>query len=166
MNNKPILFFSQNDTNSKEIWNYIKSKNMLENFIKISTDNNRKIPAIITETPSILIKGRPAISGMFIKMYLDSFSSNNAPQTNQVVDNSSNFQSSNTSSNFQSSNNSSQNNNNGIPDIKTSTNNLNGIKDFNAVEMGSNFSDNYSFIENDTPMSFCYQFLDEKNNNS
>jgi len=153
MNNKPILFFSQNDTSSKEIWNYIKSKNMLEKFIKISTDNNRKIPAIITETPSILIKGRPAISGMFIKMYLDSFSSNNAPQTNQVVDN---------SSNFQPSNNISQNNNNGIPDIKTSTNNLNGIKDFNAVEMGSNFSDNYSFIENDTPMSFCYQFLDEK----
>ena len=37
MNNKPILFFSQNDTNSKEIWNYIKSKNMLEKFNKIST---------------------------------------------------------------------------------------------------------------------------------
>tara|TARA_B110000208_G_scaffold192046_1_gene262193 strand:+ start:15017 stop:15475 length:459 start_codon:yes stop_codon:yes gene_type:complete len=151
MNNKPILFFSRNDTNSKEIWSYIKSKNLLEEFIKISTDNNRKIPSIIKSTPSIYIKGRPVITDMFIKMYIDTMSSSN----NAIVNSSQNL---NPQRDYKPRDIPHQS----APEVKTSTNNLNGIKDFNPVEMGSNFSDNYSFIENDTPMSFCYQFLDEK----
>lgn len=149
---KPILFYSKNSYECVNLWKSLSSKNRLNDFIKICVDNNRKIPTMITQVPTIFIKGRPIITGPAIQMFL-----NNSSENNNVSQNSRpNFQANPDQNKPLQSH----------PQVKTSTNNLGGILDFNPVEMGNSFSDSYSFIqENPSPMDFCYQFIKNEKDN-
>ena len=159
MSNKPILFYSPSSTECVELWKYLKLNNRLDDFYKISIDNNNNIPTVVKSIPSIYIKGRPIIEGASVKLFIDSFSGSNArvqstktgpPDFKKSINNNSN------SNNFDKP-----------PDIESSTNNLEGIADFNAVEMDGGYSDKYSFIsDNPPPMDNCYQFIDSMKDNS
>ena len=152
---KPLLFYSQKDPNSINLWKRLSKDNKLNEFIKICVDNNKKIPKLVTTVPSIYIKGRPLIYGPGIHMYLSSAMQNTMPVS----------QSTNARPNFQQA----PNHNKRLdapPKIESSTNELGGISDFNAVEMGGAWSDKYSFVQdNPAPMSYCYQFLDNIKDN-
>jgi hypothetical protein len=152
---KPLLFYSQKDPNSINLWKRLSKDNKLNQFIKICVDNNNKIPKLVTSIPSIYIKGRPLIYGQGIHMYLSSAMQKSMPVS----------QSKNDQPNFQQA----PDNNKRLdapPKIESSTNELNGISDFNAVEMGGAWSDKYSFVQdNPAPMNYCYQFLDNIKDN-
>ncbi len=143
---KPILFYSKNCINCKNLWKMLIEKNQLEQFIKICIDNNNKIPSNIKSVPAILVKGRQPIFGNAIGMFLNTKNSNTTggqtgrpnfqkpPVFNKQLDT--------------------------IPTVKTSTNGLENISDFNPIEMSANLSDSYSFIQsNPSPMNFCYEFI-------
>ena len=154
MSNKPLLFYSQKDANSINLWKRLQSDGNLNNFIKICVDNNNKIPSMVTTVPSIFVKGRPLIYGPGINMFL------NSPMASGGSNSQSGSVQPQSRPNFQQAPNQ-VNNHDAPPEIESSTNNLNGISDFNAVEMGGAWSDKYSFIQdNPAPMSYCYQFLD------
>lgn len=150
---KPILFYSKRSPECITLWKLLSSKNLLNNFIKICTDNNTKIPPVVTTIPAIFIKGRSLIHGAAIGMYLSNASAQSGQSTQSGKPD---FQAKPTNNVNQESH----------PSVETSTNNLGGILDFNPVEMGNSFSDSYSFIqENPSPMDFCYQFIKNEKDN-
>ena len=65
---KPILFYSKSCGNCRNLWKNLITNNQLEQFIKISIDNNKKIPSIITSVPAVYVKGRAPIFGNAINM--------------------------------------------------------------------------------------------------
>jgi hypothetical protein len=144
MSSKPILFYSKKDQRSINLWSKLSRENTINNFIKICVDNNPKIPPIITQVPSIFIKGRPVISGAAITMYLNNLQTSSRsinPQNQQGVP-----------SQHPSVSQSSQ---------SAPTNN-DGLNDFNPVEMSNRWSDSYSFLQdNPEPLSFSFQFLQD-----
>lgn len=147
---KPVLFYSKNSENCIQLWKLLKSKNKLNEFIKICVDNNPKVPRFVTEVPCIFVKNRPLIVGNAIQMYLNTINQSGIKTEKP---------------NFQQT--TSNNKLDKPPDIESSTNNLGGILDFNAIEMGGAYSDKYSFIqENPSPMDNQYQFLNKLADNS
>lgn len=135
--NKPILFYSKKDSRSINLWNKLQKENRLENFIKICTDNNNKIPSIVRSVPSIYVKGRPIITDAAIPMFLNSF--NDSVASSPEVNSQSNIDNS----------------------CKSSINN------FNPIEMSDRWSDSYSFIENSNkPMDYSFQFLNTTSTNT
>tara|TARA_B110000971_G_scaffold148270_2_gene151542 strand:- start:2174 stop:2731 length:558 start_codon:yes stop_codon:yes gene_type:complete len=153
---KPILFYSKKCNNSIELWKYLQSKNMLNGFIKICTDNNNKIPSTIRATPAVLVKDRAPIFNQAIYLYLNSFSASPTlagPDGSKKVDFTKPAEINRPLDKK--------------PQIKTSTNGLENILDYNPVEMGSSMSDSYSFIQNNPePLDFCFQFIENTPNSS
>lgn len=145
---KPLLFYSAKCDTCKKLWKYLKNKNRLDQFVKISVDNNSKIPSIIQGYPCIFLKGREPMYGGAITMFLNSNSESNISKSADSTSNSTGKEKI-----F-----------NGVvdkkPEFETSTNKLNGISDFSPIEMGALYSDSYSFIQdNPAPMDFCFEFL-------
>ena len=151
---KPILFYSKSCGNCRNLWKILVTNNQLDQFIKISIDNNKKIPSIITSVPAVYVKGRTPIFGNAINMYLRTATA--SPKSTPQIGN-------NAKPNFQAPAKLVKNLDK-KPIVKTSTNGLENILDFNPIEMSSNLSDSYSFIQsNPEPIDFCYQFIDSKN---
>lgn len=149
MNNKPILFYSKQNASCVNLWNTLAKNNQLDNFIKICTDNNNKIPPMINTVPTIFIKGRPLITGAAIAMFLNSNNSMLNTSVNTRTNHSNGIQASNSAGS-------------GPAPQPQAHNGI--INDFNPVEMSDRWSDSYSFIDDNnksTPMSYCYQFLND-----
>lgn len=154
MNNKPILFYSKQNASCVNLWNTLAKNNQLDNFVKICTDNNNKIPPMITTVPTIFIKGRPLITGPSIAMFLNS----NHSMVETPINTRTNHSNSINARNSGGSSNQNPAPSQGAPDAHNGV-----INDFNPVEMSDRWSDSYSFIDDNnksTPMSYCYQFLD------
>lgn len=74
MSNKPILFYSPNCKHSIQLWNRLKQTKMLDKLTKINVNKNRNIPKYITSVPTLIVKGRPPITGQSVEMFLNSYS--------------------------------------------------------------------------------------------
>lgn len=135
MSNKPILFFSSSCNHCIKLWKELKRINILDSIVKINVANNRNIPKSITSVPTLVVRGRPPITGDAIFLFLNSFSPSSSKSNSQT--------------------------NNQSREIKS--NNI-GISDFLPGEMGSSWSDQYSFIDNPTnPINHSYSFLNNTN---
>jgi hypothetical protein len=72
MSNKPILFYSPNCKHSIHLWNRLKQSNTLDKITKINVNKNRSIPTYIKSVPTLIVKGRPPLTGQSIEMFLNS----------------------------------------------------------------------------------------------
>lgn len=134
MKDKPILFYSPNCQHCKILWQNLSEKNLLDNIHKINIHENQ-IPSNITSVPTLLIKGRPLLTGNAIELFFNSYIPNN--------------------------NNSTKNN---VPKNNEIHKNIEeSIKDFLPGEMGSAWSDNYSYLDTDNPIDHSYSFLSNTN---
>ena len=152
MNNKPILFYSKQNASCVNLWNTLAKNKQLDEFVKICTDNNNKIPPMINTVPTIFIKGRPLITGAAIAMFLNSNNSMLNTSVNTRTNHSNAINATNSAGNNQAQAQPQPQAHNGV------------ISDFNPVEMSDRWSDSYSFIDDNnksTPLSYCYQFLND-----
>ena len=131
MSDKPILFYSPNCQHSINLWKKLKSKNLLNNIVKINVHNVKNIPSNIKSVPTLVVKNRPPLEGQAIEFYFNSYTGNNQvsmrPQASKVASE--------------------------MPKSQGS------ISDFFPCEMGNCWSDNYSFIDNNKPLNHRYSFI-------
>ena len=73
MSNKPILFYSPNCRHSINLWKKLKEDNLLDSIIKINVTNNKNIPNSIKSVPTLIVRGRPPITGQGIEFFFNSF---------------------------------------------------------------------------------------------
>lgn len=81
MKDKPILFYSPNCQYCKILWQNLSEKRLLDNIHKVNVHENQ-LPANITNVPTLLIKGRPLLTGNAIELY---FNSNASTKNNENV---------------------------------------------------------------------------------
>tara|TARA_B100001094_G_C18038141_1_gene723642 strand:+ start:60 stop:596 length:537 start_codon:yes stop_codon:yes gene_type:complete len=84
MSDKPILFYSPNCQYCKILWQNLSEKRLLDNIHKINVHEN-KLPANITSVPTLLIKGRPLLTGNAIELYFNSYNRSNVTKNNENV---------------------------------------------------------------------------------
>lgn len=81
MSNKPILFYSRRCKNCITLWNQLKIQEKLNLIIKIDIDKNKNIPSNISAVPTLLVKGRPLIMGDSINLFMNTYSQDIEPKT-------------------------------------------------------------------------------------
>lgn len=59
MSNTNILFYSNKCEGSQTLLSMMKSENLIKYFLQVCTDNNKNLPALINNTPTLIIKGIP-----------------------------------------------------------------------------------------------------------
>ena len=73
---RPVLFYSPNCKYSIELWNKLKQSKKLNMIIKINVNKTKNIPKNIQSVPTLLVKGRPLLTGNSIELFLNSYSEN------------------------------------------------------------------------------------------
>ena len=81
---RPVLFYSPNCKYSIELWNKLKQSKKLNMIIKINVNKTKNIPKNIQSVPTLLVKGRPLLTGNSIELFLNSYSEN--VNVNNVLD--------------------------------------------------------------------------------
>jgi hypothetical protein len=180
---KPILFYSKQCPYSQRLWTMLQNDNRLNDFIKISTDDNvAKIPPYIREVPTIYVNPQQIYTGMNIHNYLSSLppqvsavSFGSMPPVTQSHASSSQQSQSTTYQPMSSSGPKPSGNINFAkmdanipsrldtrPRVDTGTSGHSGIDDFIPSEMSGAWSDSYSFLQdNPAPMLMNFDYIND-----
>ena len=178
---KPILFYSKNCPYSQRLWSMLQNEGRLNDFIKISTDDNiTKIPPYIREVPTIYVGPQQIYTGMAIHNYLTSLPppvsavSFGSSQSLQQQDPSYTQQSTTYKPMERSGPKPSGNINftkmeaniperlDSRPRIDTGTRGHSGIDDFIPSEMSGAWSDSYSFLQdNPAPLLMNFDYIND-----
>ena len=179
---KPVLFYSKNCPYSQRLWSMLQNEGRLNDFIKISTDDNiTKIPSYIREVPTIYVGPQQIYTGMAIHNYLTSLpplvsavsfgSSQSLPQqepsyapqqstTYKPMDSSAPKPSGNI--NFTKMEAKIPSRLDSRPRIDTGTGGHSGIDDFVPSEMSGAWSDSYSFLQdNPAPLLMNFDYIND-----
>ena len=144
MNSKPPLYYSKRCPHCAEVLNKIRSAHpsVGEGIEFVLVDGNRNLPPFLREVPTVLVRGRPPMTGEAVFMWVDTVIrttpvSSSQPQGQHERASSSQPQ---------------------------TTNTMGGLGFYNSHDM-SGFSDTYSSLDGSGDIQdHCFVYLDEHGN--
>jgi hypothetical protein len=183
---KPILFYSKKCPYSQRLWTMLQNDGRLNDFIKISTDDNiAKIPSYIREVPTIYVNPQQIYTGMNIHNYLSSLpppvasvsfgsAPSFAPSISQMTPSLSSSQSTtyqpmestgprpSSNINFTKMDAKIPSKLDSRPRVDTGTGGNSSIDDYIPSEMSGAWSDSYSFLQdNPAPLLMNFDYIND-----